>query len=131
MSGMIVGIGLDIIEIERIAKAIGRPRFCDRVFTAAEQSYCNSRKAGRAASYAARFAGKEAVLKALGTGLRGGRWQDIEILTDEQGKPIVKLTGYVGQVAQQLGVDNIHISLTHARQYAAAQVILSKGGHPQ
>lgn len=125
---MIVGIGIDIIEIERIAKAVARPGFCQRVFTPAEQLYCNGRGTQRAASYAARFAGKEALLKALGTGFSGGTWQDIEILTSNSGQPVAHIKGFFGEVARQRGVGQIHLSLTHAQQYAAAQVILCKRG---
>jgi len=121
---MIIGTGIDIIEIERIEKAIGREQFIKRVFTKNEQIYCDSRGAQRAASYAARFAGKEAVLKAFGTGLSGGTLLDMEILPNSKGCPQVNLSGYFAGLAASMGVSGIHISLTHARQYAAAQVIL-------
>lgn len=124
---MITGIGIDIIEIDRIKQALCNPKFISRVFTLQEQRYCDSRGAMRSASYAARFAGKEAVLKALGTGLVGGQWQDIQILPDEQGRPVVSLTGAFGNIAAQQGVKQILISLTHAQDYAAAQVIFWGG----
>lgn len=124
---MIAGIGIDIIEIDRIKQALCHPKFISRVFTQQEQRYCDSRGVQRAASYAARFAGKEAVLKALGTGLVGGRWQDIQILPNEQGQPVVSLTGAFGDIAAQQGVQQIFISLSHARDYAAAQVIFWGG----
>lgn len=124
---MIVGIGVDIIEIERIRAAVERRQFVKRVFTDNEQVYCDSRGAQRYASYAARFAGKEAVLKALGTGLSGGEWREVEILPDKLGRPTVKLSGYFKELAEQKGVLDIHISLTHAREYAAAQVIIWGG----
>src|SRR5690349_7921589 len=87
---MIQGIGIDIIEIDRIANAIKRDLFVQRVFTSGEQLYCEKRGVQRAASYAARFAGKEAVVKAFGTGLVEGSFQDIEILPDAKGCPQVK-----------------------------------------
>jgi holo-[acyl-carrier protein] synthase len=120
---VIVGIGIDIIEIERIQAAINKATFITRVFTPAEQAYCDSRKSGRAASYAARFAGKEAVLKALGTGLTKGNWREIEILPNDLGAPIVQLTGTFARIAAEKNISALIISLTHARQYAAAQVV--------
>lgn len=124
---MIKGVGIDIVEVNRIAAAIKRIAFIDRVFTPAEQQYCESRGAQRAASYAARFAAKEAVFKALGTGLRGGTWHDVEIEVNSLGRPLVNLTGYFAELAVKLDVQEIFISLTHARDYAAAQVVLWGG----
>jgi holo-[acyl-carrier protein] synthase len=126
---MIIGVGIDIIEISRIEEAIRRPAFINKVFTAAEQIYCEGRGRQRSASYAARFAGKEAVSKALGTGFSGGSWQDVEIILNEQGQPQVTLSGYFAGVAEQLGGAKIHISLTHARNYAAAQALLEGGNN--
>lgn len=124
---MIVGVGIDIIEIGRIHKAIKRPAFVKRVFTVTEQKYCDSRGVHTAASYAARFAGKEAVLKAFGTGLSGGSLQDIEIINDTLGCPNVILSGYYADLARKMGVKKVHISLTHSREYAAAQAVLWGG----
>lgn len=125
---MIVGIGIDLVEIHRVKKAIEKPQFVQRVFTPAEQAYCDGRGRQNAASYAARFAAKEAVMKALGTGLSGGgTWQDIEVLPDELGKPVMHLTGYFGQLAGDLGVSRIHVSLSHAQEMAVAQILLWKG----
>lgn len=124
---MILGTGIDIIEIARVKKALEQPRFAGRVFTEDEQRYCESRGVQRFASYAARFAGKEAVLKALGTGLSGGEWRQVEILPGESGAPVVRLYGYYEALARQKGIACIHISLTHAREYAAAQVVLWGG----
>ena len=122
---MVVGIGIDLVEIHRMKKAVENPLFVKRVFTLAEQAYCNSRGRQGAASYAARFAAKEAVMKALGTGLAGGgTWQDVEVLPDDQGKPVMKLTGYFAQLAESLGVAQIFVSLSHAQEYAVAQVLL-------
>lgn len=120
---MIIGTGIDIIEIERIEKAISVERFIQRVYSEAEIEYCASRGAQAAASYAARFAGKEAVLKAFGTGLVKGKLKEIEILPDEKGAPKVHVYGYFKELSMELGVESIHISLSHARQYAVAQAI--------
>lgn len=121
---MIIGTGIDIIEIIRIKDAIIRQSFIERVFTLGEQQYCESRGMQKASSYAARFAGKEAVMKAFGTGLAGGSLQDIEIFLDVKGCPHVKLSGQFAVLANSMGVSIVHISLTHAREYAAAQAIL-------
>lgn len=125
---MVVGIGIDLVEIHRMKKAIESSAFVQRVFTTAEQTYCNGRGRQGAASYAARFAAKEAVMKALGTGMAGGgTWQDIEVLPDDRGKPVMNLTGVFGQLARDLGVTKIHVSLSHAQDYATAQVLLWRG----
>lgn len=124
---MILGTGIDIIEIGRIKSAIMRKTFVQRVFTTREQEYCESRGLQKAASYAARFAGKEAIMKGFGTGLAGGSLQDIEILLNEKGCPYVELSGEFEALGKEMGVTQIHISLTHAREYAAAQAILWGG----
>ncbi len=124
---MIIGTGIDIIEISRIKEAIKRQTFVHRVFTVGEQQYCESKGVQKASSYAARFAGKEAVMKAFGTGLAGGSLQDIEILLNEKGCPYVNLSGKFAELAKELGATSVHISLTHAREYAAAQAILWGG----
>ena len=120
---MIIGVGIDLVEIDRIKAAIAKQAFITRVFTVKEQAYCESRKAGRVASYAARFAGKEAVLKALGTGLIKGTWQEIEILPNDLGAPVVQLSGIFAGIAAEKNIRELAISLTHTRQYAAAQVV--------
>lgn len=124
---MIVGIGCDIIEIERIARAIKSESFIRRVFTAEEAAYCQRRGQQAAASFAARFAAKEAVLKALGTGLREGSLQEIAVDNDGLGKPLVQLSGHFAMLAKQLGVKNIQISLSHSREIATAYVIMEDG----
>lgn len=121
---MIVGVGCDIIEIERIARAIKSESFIRRVFTAEEAAYCQRRGQQAAASFAARFAAKEAVLKALGTGLREGSLQEIAVDNDGLGKPLVQLSGHFARLAKQLGVKNIQISLSHSRELATAYVIM-------
>ena len=124
---MIVGIGCDIIEIERIARAIKSESFIRRVFTAEEAAYCQRRGQQAAASFAARFAAKEALLKALGTGLREGSLQEIAVDNDGLGKPLVQLSGHFAMLAKQLGVKNIQISLSHSRELATAYVIMEDG----
>lgn len=124
---MILGIGCDIIEIARIGKALQRQGFCQRVYTEAESSYCLSRGAQAAASFAARFAAKEAVLKALGTGLRGGSLKEIEVVQDALGKPGIRLTGYHLRLAQAQGVHKIYLSLSHSRENSIAYVVMEGG----
>ena len=124
---MIVGVGCDIIEIERIARAIKSESFIRRVFTAEEAAYCQRRGQQAPASFAARFAAKEAVLKALGTGLREGSLQEIAVDNDGLGKPLVQLSGHFAMLAKQLGVKNIQISLSHSRDFAVAYVIMEDG----
>ena len=121
---MLAGIGTDIVEINRVRKAIANPRFRERVYTPAERGYCEGRGASMAASFAARFAGKEAVLKAFGTGLRGGTLKEIEILPDELGCPQVTLSGFFAELAQRKRVTRVAISLSHAREYATAQCVM-------
>ena len=121
---MLIGVGCDVIEIARVAKAIERDAFVIRVFAPEEIAYCRSRGKQAAASFAARFAAKEAVLKALGTGLRGGELTEIVITNDELGKPSVQLLGYHGQLAAKLGVKKIAISMSHSRETALAYVVM-------
>ena len=121
---MILGIGSDIIHISRVARAIANERFLERVYTARERAYAESRGKTITASLAARFAGKEAVLKAFGTGLRCGKMTDIEILPDDLGAPIVHLDGYFAAHAQEMGVERVWITLSHERDYATAYCVL-------
>ena len=123
---LILGLGRDIIEISRMKKAIEKRQFVQRVFTQNEIAYCDSRGAQRAASYAARFAGKEAVLKAFGTGLRHGSLQDIEILPDALGCPRLQLSGYFARLAEERAIQQFFVSLSHAREYAVAQCIFGR-----
>jgi holo-[acyl-carrier protein] synthase len=117
---MIVGVGVDAIEIERIASALERrPRFAERCFTAAEAAYCRSR-AFPPQHFAARFAAKEAVGKALGIGMT--RWQEVEVVRG-RGAPTVRLAGRCAGRAAQLGVTGISLSLTHSRATAIAVAI--------
>ena len=123
---MIIGTGIDIIEIHRLAKAVEKPAFLQRVYTLAERAYCDSRGEQRIASYAARWAGKEAVLKAFGTGLRQGTLLDIEILPDELGCPKVHLSGYFARLAAEKKIQTVYVSLSHAQDYAVAQCIMEE-----
>jgi holo-[acyl-carrier protein] synthase len=123
---MIVGSGIDIAEVPRIAAVIERfgKRFLQRVFTADEIRYCDS-KHNRAERYAARFAAKEAALKALGTGLRGGiAWKQVEVKREPGGRPTIAFTGVAAGYAARLGARHIALSLSHTGQHAIAQVIL-------
>ena len=121
---MLIGVGCDMIEIARVQKAIVKRSFVERVFAPEEIAYCESRGKQAAASFAARFAAKEAVLKALGTGLRGGELTEIVITNDELGKPSVQLLGYHGQLAAKMGVKKIAISMSHSRETALAYVVM-------
>ncbi len=123
---MIVGTGVDIAEVPRIAAAIERfgDRFVRRIFTDDEIRYCES-KANKAERFAARFAAKEAALKAIGTGLsRGISWQDVEVVREPSGRPTLSFTGKAGEFAARLGVRRSSVSLSHTEQVAFAQVIL-------
>ena len=125
---MIVSIGIDIVEVYRISETIQRtPRFVERVFTEKERAYCESKGAASAQSYAARFAAKEAFLKALKTGWRGRiTWQDMEILNDAQGVPNLEIKGEALVLLENLGADKIHLSMSHTTDHAVAQVVLEK-----
>ncbi len=125
---MIVSIGIDIIEVTRIREVLLRtPRFAERVFTPAERTYCDSRGVVAAQHYAARFAAKEAALKALQTGWRGGiSWQDIEVAARESGAPFLILSGQVLEVFEKFGATATHLSISHTTQHAIAQVVLEK-----
>jgi holo-[acyl-carrier protein] synthase len=115
-----LSVGVDIVEIERIGRAVSRwnGRFLQRVFTEAELALCR----GRVPELAVRFAGKEAISKALGTGLFGVSWREMEILADLRGKPLVHLYGRAAQRAATLGLTEFAISLSHSRDYAVAFV---------
>ena len=124
---MIKGIGVDIIEIERISKAIkNKARFSERFFTEAENDYCNS-KADSFVHYAGRFAAKEAVVKAMGTGFKGFKWKDIEIINQPSGKPEVKLLAKAAVIAKEKEIIEIEVSISHSRNYAVAQAIAIGG----
>lgn len=120
---MIIGIGVDIIEVARITRAVAKTHFVETVYTQQEQAYCQSRGAQCYQSYAARFAAKEAVGKALGCGVLPGDLLCIEVVKDTQGAAHVELSGTVAQRAAELGVQKIFLSLSHVQQYAVAQVV--------
>ena len=123
---MIVGTGIDIAEVPRIRQSVERfgQRFLQRIFTAGERSYCDS-KANRFERYAARFAAKEAAMKALGTGWNhGGRGRDCEVVRMPGGRPTMTFHGQAGEFAVKLGVKNVALSITHTAEQAMAQVIL-------
>jgi holo-[acyl-carrier protein] synthase len=123
---MIVGTGIDIAEVPRIAASIARfgERFLHRIFTASEIHYCDS-KANRAERYAARFAAKEAAMKAIGTGWNHGvTWRDVEVSRMPGGRPTITFHGKAAEFAAKLGAKHVALSLTHTAEHAIAQVIL-------
>lgn len=123
---MIVGTGVDIIEVNRVAEAIARfgERFLSRIFTPAEIRYCNSKR-NSVERFAARFAAKEAAMKALGTGLRRGvSWQHIEVGHLPGGRPTIVFSHATAQIAAQLGAKHVSLSVSHTEEQAIAQVIL-------
>jgi holo-[acyl-carrier protein] synthase len=128
---MIVGMGVDVCEVERIRRAVeaksGR-RFVERVFTEGERAYCEARKRGRFESYAARFAAKEAAMKALGTGWGEGiGWRDVEVVREGDGAPVLRLHGAAAALAQRRRMRRWHVSLTHSSGVAMAWVIAEDG----
>ena len=125
---MIVGIGVDIVEIERLREVLRRQqdRFIRRVFTEAEQEYCRAHR-DPAPHYAARFAAKEAVFKALGTGwAKGVSWKDAEVVRAAMGAPVLALHGQAEKLSLTLGARAIHLSLSHSSDSAVALVVLEQ-----
>lgn len=123
---MIVGTGIDIAEVPRLEQTIQRfgQRFLHRVFTEAEIRYCES-KANRVERYAARFAAKEAAMKAIGTGWNHGvAWRDVEVCRQPGGRPTMAFHGKAAEFAAKLGAEHVALSLSHTKEYAIAQVIL-------
>ena len=125
---MVIGIGVDLVKISRIERAgSGHPGFLERVFPRRERDYCNRQKFP-AQHYAARFASKEAILKAFGTGMSTGmKWTDIEVLRGEGGGPIVNISGVARDLADLKGVKQILLSYSHDEGYAVAQAVLIGG----
>lgn len=126
---MIVGTGIDLVEIDRIQQSVERygERFLKRVYTAAEQAYC-LRKKNSAESLAARFAAKEAAAKALGTGINHGvAWLEIEVVREPGGRPTIAFHGRAREIAASLGTRAAALSLTHTRGLAMASVVLEDG----
>lgn len=121
---MILGIGCDLIEIPRVQKALKQKGFRERVYAEDEIEYCMGRGRAAVESFAARFAAKEAFLKAMGTGLRDGKLFDIVTHNDELGQPYVELRGFFAEQAGARGVKHISISLSHNKSTAMAVVVL-------
>ncbi len=123
---MIVGLGVDIVDIGRLRKTLERQgeRFLRRIFTAGEQKYCNAHR-DPVPYFAARFAAKEALFKALGTGwAQGVSWHDVDVRKEESGAPMLALSGRADEISKALGTTRIHISLSHAQEAAIAVVVL-------
>ncbi|MEI6435943.1 MAG: holo-ACP synthase [Bacteroidota bacterium] len=122
---MIIGTGIDIIEVARIEKVMSRDiGFRDKIFTPLEIEYCESKK-NKYQHYAARFSAKEAMLKAIGTGWRFGiRFADIEVYNDELGKPHIRVFEKAKELLTSLSVSKIHVSLSHLKETATAIVII-------
>ncbi|HEY8514211.1 MAG TPA: holo-ACP synthase [Candidatus Binatia bacterium] len=131
---MVIATGVDLAEIDRIERALAArhgARLRDRVFTPGEQRYCESRGRGRAQSYAARFAAKEAVMKALGVGWgRHAAWHEIEVVRERGGPPRIELSGSAAATARRLGIVRLSLSLTHAANLAMAFVV-AEGEEPR
>lgn len=123
---MIIGTGVDVVDIARIRSVLERSkdRFVFRVFTAAEQQFCNQHR-DPAPHYAVRFAAKEALFKAIGTGwAKGVTWLDVEVLREQQEAPVLKLHGEAQRLIELMSAHKAHISLSHSDQWAVAMVIL-------
>ena len=116
-----ISVGVDLIEIDRIAATLERfgTRFLERVYTPGEIAYCR----GRAPQLAARFAAKEAVMKALGTGTRGIGWREVEVTRRRSGEPGIELHGRAIERARSIGIDRLAVSLSHSRGFAVASVV--------
>jgi len=121
-----LSVGVDIIEIGRVQRAITRwgERFLDRLYTPAELALCR----GGGSELAVRFAAKEAISKALGTGLLGVSWREMEVLVDRRGKPFVQLYGRAARRAEHLGLMEFAVSLSHSQDFAVAFVVAVTGG---
>ena len=129
MRSVIIGIGTDLAEVPRIRRSIENygDRFLRRIYTERERAY-SSRKANAAERFAARFAAKEAGMKAIGTGLRHGiSWKDFEVVNEPSGRPTLILSGVAKQIAERLGARRISLSLTHTAEMAFAVVVLEDG----
>ncbi len=115
---MITGIGVDIVEIDRVREAVQEygDKFLNKIFTKDEIAYCMKRNRLRFPELAVRFAAKEAYSKAIGTGMRGIRWRQIEVVNNSRGKPHIALSGKM--------CDNVHLSLSHSRDHAVASVVV-------
>ena len=127
---MIFGIGIDLIRVDRIARALERygERFLTRVYTPKEIDYCQKRARQGVFQLAQRFAAKEALSKALGVGLREGgiHWRDVEVLPNSRGKPEITVSGRAARLCQEFGIKNLHLTLADEDNHALAVVILEK-----
>jgi len=126
---VVVGIGTDLMEIERVAQSIERfgTRFLERVYTPREIAYCQRKQKTSAESFAARFAAKEAGAKALGTGISHGvSWLELEVGREPHGRPTLLLHGRAAERARQMGITRVSLSLTHSRNIAMAVVVMEK-----
>jgi holo-[acyl-carrier protein] synthase len=120
---VIKGLGVDIVEIDRMRRALARhPRMKERIFSADERAYCDKRNKPEV-HYALRFAAKEAVLKALGTGFTGMSFQDVEVVRDVGGRPSPRLHGRAAQIADEIGVVEMHLSLSYTHTTAVASAV--------
>ena len=131
---MILGLGIDVIEVKRVEASLTRfaKRFETRVFTERERAYCRAKKTRAAESYALRWAAKEAVAKAMGTGIRGGvDFADIEVETDALGRPSIRLHGGAASAAKKRGIAKFHLSLTHEGELAVAFAVAEGAGAPK
>ena len=121
-----IGLGVDIVGVEKFSRIVEKrgARFLERLFTPAERKYCEQ-KVSRFEDYSARFAAKEAFLKALGQGLRRGlSWKDVEIINNRLGKPMLNVSGGAKEIADRCGAKSYHLSLSHTTECAMAVVIL-------
>jgi len=126
---MILGVGIDIVDIERMERILARrgERFVRRVFTPSEERYCSAARRP-ALHFAARFAAKESLLKSLGRGLGAGGFREIEVVREKGGRPAIRLSGKIRDVAAAAGVEVFHLSLSHTDTSAVAMVIAEGGG---
>lgn len=122
---MIIGCGIDLVSIKRIENIVRRwgDNFICRIFTPLEQEYCE-KKGNKYQSYAGKFAAKEALLKALGLGLRGVNWKEIEVINDNLGQPIIKTSGRLKEITSNKKVDKYFLTISHTKENALAEVIL-------
>lgn len=127
----VIGIGIDIVEVDRLKAALARrPRLAERLFTKTELESAGG-PGHRLLRLAARFAAKEALLKSFGTGLRGVRWREAEVVSDALGRPSLRLQGQLQSLASRLGVTELHLTMSHSRQYAVAAVVaVGEDGDP-
>ncbi len=126
---MIIGTGIDIVELDRIESSLARhgDRFVERVFTSREQELATSRRKTAAQFYAGRWAAKEAMAKALGCGFgEHCGWLDIEVVNDGPGKPHIELSGQAAATAERMGIEQLHVSISHEKTYACAFVIAER-----